>query len=224
MEKEFDVVSIFKIFRDHWIAILAIALILAMAVFLVCTFFVEEKYESTYKILIINSNDATYFQQAIMNANAQLGIIYAQLSKSDDIISSIKDDLSDKYTEAVSESFIRRSISISSDDVGFLTYVVTTTNAELSEDIAKSASKIIPEVLERSGYGTKIEVINKPGAAVEKSSTVLFSAVAFVAGVFLSWLMFFIRLFFNTSIVTKNDLATYFNLPVLGEIPSWEKD
>lgn len=224
MEKEFDVLIIFKIFKDHWIAILAIALILAMAVFSMCTLFVEEKYESNYKILIINTNDSTYFQQAIMNANEQLGMIYAQLSKSDDIISSIKDDLSNKYTEAVSESFIRNSISISSDTVGFLSYVVSTNDAELSEDIAKSASKIIPEVLERSGYGTKIEVINKPSKAVEKSNTMLFSIVAFIAGAFLSWLMFFIRLFFNTSIVTKDDLANYFTQPVLGEIPSWERE
>ena len=222
MEKEFDILSIFKTFKDHLIAIIAITLLCAILGFCFATFVMPERYEASYKLLIINTNDSTYFQQAIINANEALGMIYTQLSKSDDILSAIKDDLSDKYNEKVNESFIRGSISISADSVGFLTYTITTSNAELSEDIAKSASVIVPEVLERSGYGTKIEIINNPGRAVQRSSTALYTALGAAGGLFVTWLFFFIRLFFNTAIVSKSDIDAYFTAPVLGEIPSWD--
>lgn len=224
MEKEFDILAIFKTIKDHLIAIIAIALLFAIVGFGICTFMLEEKYESSYKILIINTSDSTYYQQAIMNATAQLGQIYVQLSKSDNIIANIKADLSDKYNENVTEGLIRSSIGISADEVGFLTYTISTNNAELSQDIAKSASRIIPEVLERSGYGTKIELINNPSKAVQRSNTTLYTAVAFVAGLFLAWLFFFVRTFFDTAIVAKHDLTAVFEHPVLGEIPSWDNE
>lgn len=223
MEKEFDIMSIFKVLKDHLIAIIAIALLLAIAVFCICEFVIDEKYESSFKLLIVNTTDSTYYQQAIMNATETLGQIYKQLAKSDDIITTIKDDLSIKYTDAVNESFIKSALSISSDSVGFMTYTITTNNAELSQDIAKSASRIVPEYLERSGYGTKTEIVNHPGNAVKRSNTTMFTALAFIAGAFFTWLVFFIRLFFNTVIVTTKDIAESFSHPVLGEIPNWEK-
>ena len=223
MEKEFDIMSIFKVFKDHLITIIAIALLLAIATFCICEFVMDEKYESNFKLLIINTTDSNYYQQAIMNATETLGQIYKQLAKSDDIISTIKDDLSLKYTDAVNESFIKSALSVSSDSVGFMTYTVSTSNAELSEDIAKSASKIVPEYLERSGYGTKTEIVNHPSDAVKRSNTTLFTALAFIAGAFFTWLVFFIRLFFNTVIVTTKDISDSFSHPVLGEIPNWEK-
>ena len=223
MEKEFDVSAIFKVVKEHWLAILAIALLFAIIVFAADSFLSEERYQTSFKLLIINSNDANFAQQAILSANELLGDIYAELSQSDAIISHIKDDISEVWPE-VPESVIKNSLKAASNNSGFISYTVTTNNDELSKDIAVSASRIIPEYLEKSGYGAKVEIINNPGEARQISNTTLYTAVAFVAGVLFAWIFFFIRLFFNTSIETKKDIMSYFSQPVLGEIPVWEKE
>ena len=223
MEKEFDVSAIFKVVKEHWLAILAIALLFAIVVFAADSFLSEERYQTSFKLLIINSNDANFAQQAILSANELLGDIYAELSQSDAIISHIKDDMSEVWPQ-VTESVIKSSLKASANNSGFISYTVTTNNDELSKDIAISASRIIPEYLEKSGYGAKVEIINNPGEARQITNTTLYTAVAFVAGALFAWILFFVRIFFNTSIETKKDIMSYFSQPVLGEIPVWGKE
>ena len=223
MEKEIDFSIIVKVIKDYWIAILAIALLFAIIAFTATTFLKELKYETGFKLLIINSNNSDFAQQAILGANKLLGEIYAELSQSDNIIEYIKNDISEMWP-SVTEGDIKSALSAKPNSSGFITYTIVTNNEELSMDIATSASRIIPEYLEKSGYGAKVEVINRSVRASVLSDVKMFTFLAFAAGGLGSFLFFFFRLFFNTSIKSKKDIEQFFKYPVLGEIPVWGKE
>ena len=223
MEKEIELGIIVKVIKDYWVAIVIIALIFAILAFFATTFLEELKYQTGFKLLIINSNNADFAQQAILGANQLLGEIYAELSQSDDIIEYIKNDISEVWP-TVTEADIKSALSAKPNSSGFITYSITTTNEELSIDIATSASRIIPEYLEKSGYGAKVEVINRSGGASVLSDVKMFTLLAFAAGGLGSFLFFFFRMFFNTAIKTKKDIEQFFKYPILGEIPMWSKN
>lgn len=223
MEKEIDFSIIVKVIKDYWIAILAIALLFAIIAFTATTFLEELKYETGFKLLIINSNNSDFAQQAILGANKLLGEIYAELSQSDDIIEYIKNDISEMWP-SVTEGDVKSALSAKPNSSGFITYTIVTNNEELSMDIATSASRIIPEYLEKSGYGAKVEVINRSVRASVLSDVKMFTLLAFAIGGFGSFLFFFFKMFFNTSIKTKKDIEQFFKYPVLGEIPVWGKE
>lgn len=223
MEKEIELGLIVKAIKDYWVVVLVIALIFAIIAFTATKMFEELDYQAGFKLLIINSNNADFAQQAIVGANQLLGEIYAELSQSDDIIEYIKNDISEMWP-TVTDTDIKNALSAKPNSSGFITYKIVTNNEELSMDIATSASRIIPEYLEKSGYGAKVEVINRSFDAVVLSDATTFTVLAFALGAVSSFLFFFFKLFFNTAIKTKKDIEQYFKYPVLGEIPVWGKE
>ena len=223
MEKEIELGIIVKAIKDYWVAIVVIALLFAIIAFVATTMLEELEYQTGFKLLIINSNNADFAQQAIVGANQLLGEIYAELSQSDDIIEYIKNDIFEMWP-TVTEADIKNSLSAKPNSSGFITYTIVTNNEELSMDIATSASRIIPEYLEKSGYGAKVEVINRSFKALILSDVTTFTILAFAVGAVGSFLFFFFRMFFNTAIKTKKDIEQFFKYPVLGEIPMWGRN
>lgn len=223
MEKEIELGVIVKVIKDYWIAIIAIALLFAIIAFCATKTLEELEYQTGFKLLIINSNNSDFAQQAILSANKLLGEIYAELSQSDDVIEYIMNDISEMWP-TVTVADIKSSLSAKPNSSGFITYSIKTTNEELSKDIATSASRIIPEYLEKSGYGAKVEVINRSVKATVLSDIKMFTLLAFAAGGLGSFLFFFFKMFFNTSIKTKKDMEQFFKYPVLGEIPVWGRN
>lgn len=225
METEFDLRLVLKIVRDYWWKILIAAVALALIFASYATFFINKKYDSQFSLMIINRNNNDYTQSSVVEANSVLGEMHRTISKSDIVLEKICNYMMENFGyTTISKGTVKSSIDVKSDSAGVLTYTVSTTDPQLSYDIAVAAENIIPDVFSGDQfYQFPTKVLNSSAKANSPSSpnVLLYTVIGFVGGAFLAWLFFFIHSIIDTSIITKKDITSRFQYPVIGEIPRW---
>lgn len=226
METEIELKTVINPFREHWWKILISALVLALLLASYATFFISKKYQSKFSLIITNFNkDSDYVQSGAMGAIDTITSQYQTMSLADDLVDEMCKYMSDYlgYTNITSKA-VKSSINVVSDSSrGLLTYTVTTTNPELSYDIAKAAEDTLNNYFNDQYYMAPTHIIDHATISSSPSSpnVPLYFVIGFVGGAFFAWLFYFIRSIIDTSVVNKKDIASQFKQPVIGEIPKW---
>jgi capsular polysaccharide biosynthesis protein len=168
------------------------------------------------------SSDTSVTQNDII-ASQELINTYIYVLESDTVLKEVAKDLSLTTTP----SAIRSMLSASKvEDTQAFQVTVSSTDPNLAAKIANSIAKVAPDEIVRVVKAGGVEIIDYATVPTSASSpnTKKNILVGAVAGLVLSFLIFFVYEMFDTTITNAKDLEREFEIPILGTIPRLESN
>lgn len=224
-EFDFESIRAFLLqLRKNWLWIFLSVLIFAVLAYSISAFVLQKKYTSDISLYVNNQSAVTESANVDLNninASQKLVDTYMVILQDDDVLEQVAKALSVPMTEKA----LAASISMNAvNETEVLRIAATTTDPKLSAEICEKMAAVAPDVLERVVKAGSVEVIGsaKPAKApssphVEKN-TVLGALLGFLLSVGILFLVFIT----DNTIRTEEDLKAHLDVPVLGEIPSFD--
>ncbi len=221
--QEMDIRLLFGVLlsRIKWIvASIAVGVLLfASYAFL----FVPEQYTSSALLYVRNMATDTQANSATasnLSASEYLANNYAQVMKTEKVINHALAQLGGEVTAAQLRGMLSSSLI---SDTALLEVSATFGNPEIArracDAMANSLSEMFPTV---TGEVSSTKVVEDASKAVKTSPNVVRSALlGALVGLVLSVAVVLLREFLDNTIRDKETLQIQFNVPVLGEIPSF---
>lgn len=180
---------------------------------------VTPQYTSSVKFYISDST-ATNININDLNASQKLVTLDIEVLKSDKVLNQV---ISTIQLNCTPEQLKKMLTITSVNDTGLMDVEVTTTDAQLSADIANTIAEVAPDqIIEvtKAGYVELVDAA-QPNPVPSSPNTVLNCAVGFLLGLVLSILYVVLHEMFDMSVKSEEDLRKYYNIPVLGGIPDF---
>lgn len=222
---EIDLGKIFYKMRGKFIYIIIITILAAIASGFITHFAITPKYSATTKMYVYSNTDRISTDSTItsneITASQDLVNTYIYILNSDTVLEAVIKDLDLNMTP----NRLKRMISASQAPKTIAFEVTVTANDPKSAaKIANSIAKIAPDEIVRVVKAGGVEIIDYAKVPTAPSSPNLAKNVliAAFAGLFLSFLAFFLYEFFDTTITSERDILGEFDIPVLGTVPSLE--
>lgn len=220
-ETEIDLGEIFYLLWTHIVQIVGLFVAGAVVVFLLTFFLVTPKYTATSRMYITSGSNSVV-DLSSLQVSTQLKSDYQELIKSNSILQDVIDNLS--LDEDVDT--LKGQISVTNpSDTRILNLSVTTTNAQLSADIAnelaKQAKTYLPKVM-KSDEPNVFEEAQVP----DKKSSPSYQKNAVIGGLLAALLycaVIIIKHVTNDTFVTPEDINKVFGVQPLATIPEGKK-
>lgn len=224
MEMNLD--KVFSLLMTKLKYIIVIALIFAFATFGYTKFFVEEKYTSSAKFLVVmdvsgsKTSEANFVKEAIHS--------YLEIFNTTKFFNEVADEYNaGAHDRALTASGLKSMTSVqsaSNEDAPSFTIKVTSSTPEACYDIASIvASHIVEKAYEFEALN-KIEMIDDPIKPLVASSPniVKNTILGLVLGAVISVAFFICKEMFDKKIKNLEDLTANCDIPILGVIPDTE--
>ena len=220
-ETEIDLGEIFYLLWTHIVQIVGLFVAGAVVVFLLTFFLVTPKYTATSRMYITSGSNSVV-DLSSLQVSTQLKSDYQELIKSNSILQDVIDNLS--LDEDVDT--LKSQVSVTNpSDTRILNLSVTTTNAQLSADIAnelaKQAKTYLPKVM-KSDEPNVFEEAEVP----DKKSSPSYQKNAVIGGLLAALLycaVIIIKHVTNDTFVTPEDINKVFGVQPLATIPEGRK-
>lgn len=220
-ETEIDLGEIFYLLWTHIVQIVGLFIAGAVVVFLLTFFLVTPKYTATSRMYITSGSNSVV-DLSSLQVSTQLKADYQELIKSNSILQDVIDNLS--LDEDVDT--LKSQVSVTNpSDTRILNLSVTTTNAQLSADIAnelaKQAKTYLPKVM-KSDEPNVFEEAEVP----DKKSSPSYQKNAVIGGLLAALLycaVIIIKHVTNDTFVTPDDINKAFGVQPLATIPEGRK-
>lgn len=142
-------------------------------------------------------------------------------------------EASDKFDGMTPEKAI--SYISASADGQILTVKVTHPDPEVAYQLAVAMGKVVPRFLDSTFTGQQLGdeetlgIVKMVVPAVKDTTpsgknTVTFALIGFLIGALAVYLVAFLKAFFDRTIYTEEEIIVNFDLPIVGQIPSWSTD
>lgn len=218
---EIDLSEIFYLLWTHIVQILGLFAAGAVVVFLLTFFLVTPKYTATSR-MYITSGSKSVVDLSSLQVSSQLKADYQELIKSNSILRDVIDDLS--LDEDVDT--LKGQIAVSNpSDTRILNLSVTTTNAQMSADIANELAKQAKTYLPKVMKTDEPNVFEEAQVPDHKSSP-SYQKNALIGGLVTALLycaVIIIRHVTNDTFVTPDDINKVFGVQPLATIPEGRK-
>lgn len=251
MANEISLVFLFKILKSAWWKILVITVAVVLIVAGITQFLIPKKYASTVQFYIINASATTeYTTNALLSAAEYLANDYIKIINGDQMIQTVIDDLA-KNDYTATPGAIRSMISSSTNAESSI-FEITVTHKDrdiaylVADSIERNAPSIIKEISKPayasnlyikdedspSGYSQIntnnldcIVVICAPAIATSHvfPSLITNCLLAAVIAICLSYVLFLLIKLFDTTIRTETNAKELVDLPIIGDIPTWNQ-
>ncbi|MDE6154867.1 MAG: hypothetical protein K2F67_00345 [Eubacterium sp.] len=218
-----DLRKIFSMLRKKMIFIVIIALIGSVLAGCITNFFIEPKYTATIKMHVYSSSDNriganSSISSSEIDASQKLVNTYLVVVKSKTFTEKVADKIGGNITARQISSMM--SCAQIPDTLAFQVNV-TSTSPQQAMEIANAIADTCPDEIVRILKVGGVEVIDYATVPESPSSPNLKKNVliGFLAGFALSFIIFFIKELFDTSITDEKDLEREFDIPILGTVP-----
>lgn len=224
MKKQIDLTALFNLYKQHIVWILIVSILTGVGGYVYSKMFVDPLYTSTAKMYIIAQYDEEgRTSSTILTSSRRLLDTYkAILLQGDDFLRELGESLPMKMTT----SQLRNCISLSSvQDTEIMQISVTTVDKNLSYEICKKFSDAAPGVLRNVAEAGHVKLFSQPTKPLSRSypDNVGFAITGLAAGFALYCICLFVFYVFDNSIKSADDVKDRLGMPVLGEVPSFDK-
>ena len=220
---EIDILELLAVVLSKiWIVILC-AIITAAATYLICSFLIIPKYESTTKIYVINRQNSDSLTYSDLQSGSQLTKDYQELVTSRPVLEEVKAELG---LDIDNERF-RKSITVSvPTDTRIVSITAEDTDPYMARAIADkvrvSAANHIANVMNTEAVNV-VEEANLP-TKISSPKTVRNTVIGGVIGAFVAVMIIIIIYIMDDTIKNPDDVEKYLGLSVLGSIPVLDEE
>lgn len=228
--KEITIEYLVRLLVRRLVLILLAAVVFAAAAFGYCRFLVDPVYRATSQIVVSNGaviieNVAGLDDSKISGSDIQSSFYLADvcvgLLQTQDFYKRLADKLENKYSYGLLDSFI--SASLSKEESLFINISVNHTSPEEAKKIANTMVAMAPDYLKESMPSAKIMITATADNAGKVSPrTVTTTALFFVIGAALVYLISLIVDLNDKTIKGVADFTENYHISVLGAVPNFE--
>jgi len=222
--RELTIDKIIEVFLKKWYMIVIISVLAALVTYLYSYYFIDFKYTSNGKMIVINSQDETKeISKTDLDASARLVETYRILLTSTKFCEKIAADINKEFNEDYSPSQIKNMLSLSSvNDTEVMSVQVTSKDKKLSQKIAQEVLDNAQEEIKTISEAYHVKIIDTASYPSSRSyPNITFNTViGFLLGAVFSIVCILLRTMFDNKLKDEEELKLIYNIPSLGAIPN----
>ncbi len=226
--KELDLTKLFKLFISHLLPILLAGVIFAAAAFSYCTYVADPVYRTDASILVNNGGLSDSYQSTTgiisgSNISASLYLITTCVNvlNENEIYKELAEKLDGKYTYTQ----LQRLFTVAERDDNSLLIDVSVQGSDAKEikNITNQFLEIVPAYIGETIKYTDIKIIGKADKVYKVGPrTLYFTVAAFIVGVALCYLAYFIVFLLRNTVENDMDFKARYDVPLLGTVPHFD--
>lgn len=209
--------ELFKLLKKHLALVVVLPVVLAIATAGVSWGLMQNQYTATVSVYVLtsSSSEQNTIQNSDLTASQLMANDIAELAGSDIVAERTAEQLGmsslDGYKISVNSSTTTRVIEIS----------VTTGQAEAASVVANKIAEVLSSTAQDVMGVESVNVVDQAKApdAPSGPNRVMYTAVAFLAGIFLAVAIVVVMDMVNTRVRTPEEAEELLGVPVIGRIP-----
>ena len=209
--------ELFKLLKKHLALVVVLPVVLAVATAGVSWGLMQNQYTATVSVYVLtsSSNEQNTIQNSDLTASQLMANDIAELAGSDIVAERTAEQLGmsslDGYKISVNSSTTTRVIEIS----------VTTGQAEAASVVANKIAEVLSSTAQDVMGVESVNVVDQAKApdAPSGPNRLMYTAVAFLAGIFLAVAIVVVMDMVNTRVRTPEEAEELLGVPVIGRIP-----
>lgn len=209
--------ELFKLLKKHLALVVMLPVVLAVATAGVSWGLMQNQYTATVSVYVLtsSSNEQNTIQNSDLTASQLMANDIAELAGSDIVAERTAEQLGmsslDGYKISVNSSTTTRVIEIS----------VTTGQAEAASVVANKIAEVLSSTAQDVMGVESVNVVDQAKApdAPSGPNRLMYTAVAFLAGIFLAVAIVVVMDMVNTRVRTPEEAEELLGVPVIGRIP-----
>lgn len=209
--------ELFKLLKKHLALVVILPVVLAIATAGVSWGLMQNQYTATVSVYVLSSSSSEQntIQNSDLTASQLIANDIAELANSDTVAERTAEELGmsslDGYSISVNSSTTTRVIEIS----------VTTGQAQAAAVVANQIAEVLSGVAQEVMGVESVNVVDqaKVPEAPSGPNRVMYTAVAFLAGIFLAVAIVVVMDMVNTRVRTPEEAEEMLGIPVIGRIP-----
>ena len=218
-EVTINLMAIFTLLKKNISAIIAMVVLFGACTAAVTIFAIPYKYESTARVFPKPETQSGNVDATTATANSTMVNNYVAMVEGSSICDKVDNNL------GLKKDFTSKHMSVEAGtNTQIITITVTTEDAQLSKKIADNVVSLFYSELRAKLGVTNVTTIDAAKVATKPSSPNLpmNAIIGAFAGLILSIVFLVIKYLLDTRIKSKDEAESYFDLPVMGVIPSIE--
>lgn len=209
--------ELFKLLKKHLALVVVLPVVLAIATAGVSWGLMQNQYTATVPVYVLtsSSNEQNTIQNSDLTASQLMANDIAELAGSDIVAERTAEQLGmsslEGYDISVNSSTTTRVIEIS----------VTTGQAEAASVVANKIAEVLSSTAQDVMGVESVNVVDQAKApdAPSGPNRPMYTAVAFLAGIFLAVAIVVVMDMVNTRVRTPEEAEELLGVPVIGRIP-----
>ena len=226
-EMEVRVISIseiFEVLKKRWLLLVSITLVATLISIILNFFVIKPVYETSTKVFIgkeennlegYNSNDIQMYQKLLQT--------YAETIKTNEVIKAAINNINaDLTVKGIKESLVITPVS----DTQILQIKYKNKSPEIAKEVLENITNefiLLAKELVPNGNVRVIESVELPEEPVAPNKKMNIT-IAFLLGLTVSGGLVFLIEYFDNTFKNKEELESELDIPVLGVIPSFDKE
>ena len=190
------------------------------------TYAVDTQHEISDTPSGVSNDSVRTSNTSKMNYAQKMLPTYIEIFNTNAFNATVAKELNERVNANYSANTIKNSVKYSIlEDTAMFTATVTTSNSDLSYEIANQLEITIPEIMQSRNSGlVNASVEDKPlkANAAESLGYPMKMAVGAIAGIVIAAAYVILRNLLDVRIRTDEELIEKYNIPVLGSIPNFE--
>lgn len=209
--------ELFKLLKKHLTLVVVLPVVLAIATAGVSWGLMQNQYTATVSVYVLSSSSSEQntIQNSDLTASQLMANDIAELANSDIVAERTAEELGMSslkgYKISVNSSTTTRVIEIS----------VTTGQSDAAAVVANKIAEVLSSVAQDVMGVESVNVVDQAKApdAPSGPNRVMYTAVAFLAGIFLAVAIVVVMDMVNTRVRTPEEAEELLGVPVIGRIP-----
>lgn len=186
----------------------------------------QQELDDSSSSTSVNSEAARTSNTSKMNYAMKMLDTYIEIMNTNEFKTKVADDLNKRINANHSASTIGNSMTINSvSDTAMFKISVTTTNADLSYEIAHQLETSVPDMMENTNNGLVLASVQDKAIKAASAGSLGYPkkiAIGAAAGFVLAAAYVILRNLLDVRVKTEEELIEKYNIPVLGSIPNFE--
>lgn len=190
------------------------------------TYAVDSQHEISDSISTQSNDSVRTSNTSKMNYAQKMLPTYIEIFKTNAFNSTVADDLNERVNASYSTGTVKGAVKYEiQEDTAMFKATVTTSNPDLSYEIAKQLEETIPKAMQTRNNGlvhASVEDKALKAGAAESLGYPQKMAIGAIIGIVVAAAYVILRNLLDVRIRTDEELIDKYNIPVLGSIPNFE--